>query len=218
MTLSPTTLAEDLPETTPAPPEVAEPSPPPPPAQLSAKALPEEEQRRLRRSLTTARIGALMPVGGLIVTGATVLGGMAANNQHQREAIGLGGMMLAVPLIFVGPPLLTGGAMRARTILNRNGVEMSNTAGWISWGCLGALFILPSVYEVETRDGPNEALSTATVWAEGGFLIASYGAGLAQLALDLKVVRERLPAAGSASFYPMMLDQGGLGLGVAGSF
>jgi hypothetical protein len=186
-----------------------EPSSPVPPADPTL-------DMKLKRSLNTARAGAWLPVAGVAVFGSAVAAGFAVDDEDRRAGLVTAGFMLGFPAIVLGPPLLAGGSMRAARVLEWKGKPVSRTAGWVAWGCFGTMMLLPSLVSTEESMN-NDGLVLGVEIAEGALLLASYGAGLGQLKLDLDTAGLFGPGA-SVSILPTTLPGQGGGIAMVGAF
>jgi hypothetical protein len=145
---------------------------------------------------------------GLIVSGIGLgmsLGGVALLVTDD-EGLELAGTQLAIlgqTTMYVGPPLLAGGSLRARRALNELGAggpgPVAGTASWALWAV--SLAIPGTVLVGASTDPANEELRTTAVILYGAWaavVSVSVVAGALQMEDNAKY-RERLPGMGARS-------------------
>jgi hypothetical protein len=139
------------------------------------------------RATKTARTGLVLGIAGppVVVGGAIILVFGILAEDFATSAFGVltiagGGMAM-----LVGPPLLAGGAMRARRALEEQGVSVSPQLGQIAWGCVAGFWLVSLVPQTQ-----------ATVNIVGAASLAFYAGSLVSGGLLLSELRRAEAYAG----------------------
>ena len=131
-------------------------------------------------AMRTTEVGLAMPVAGAVL-GAGMYGlSRQIDDEDRRAALGTATGMLAVSMLAVGPALTAGGSLRAQRALSEEGTTISRTAGWVAWGCYGAIYLSTGTSTGEFSDAERTAVYVAVGTAYAG----AYAAGLTQYLLD----------------------------------
>jgi len=164
-------------------------------------------------AMQVSTAGALAPVAGVALVGVAYA---ASRNmtEDQQSAMGTGSALLALPLVVIGPPVMTGGAMRARKALSEQGIVVSNIPGWISWGCFAGTLLTGWSYPV-TSEKDIDPLPYEI--AQGSLFVAGYAAGIVQHVM-VRHAHATTPVPTPAVSLAPLVDDEARGLALVGTF
>lgn len=164
------------------------------------------------RAITTSTWGGLAPAAGVAAVGVAFAASRGMNDD-QQSAMALASTMVALPLVVIGPPVMTGGAMRARKALSEQGVVVSDLPGWISWGCFAGVLLAGSAYPVDSDADPQPWMI-----AQGSLFVAGYAAGAVQHFMARSAHREAPAGVSVGLTLVPILDEETRGLALGGRF